>query len=609
MSKLEYKLGLCLSGGGFRAALFHIGTLAALAERELLHKVEVLSTVSGGSIIGAYYYLKVKQLLEGKRPGCPLPAPAIYTDIVREIERDFLASVQKNLRVRLFSNPYKTARMLLDEKYSRSDRMAELLDKYFYSSIALVEDIRLKDIHITPRAAGSYVNEAGKFSLKQYNENEAFKIPVLTINATCLNTGHPWEFTGSWVGEPKREAMYSREQNSSIILPQLRFDDRDGAVDSWQIATMNKIKLSDAVAASAAVPGIFPPLPLHDLYRDAGGEEIVVELSDGGVFDNQGQVALLSAHCTHIIVSDASGQLVDERLLSTDMVSVAQRANDVMMGRIRGYGYFDLCLRQEAGKKFPSSDPLCREIYFLQGHAFSHLREVAPNSSAFPAIPGPGNKEGGMVYRLSCMRTDLDSFSDMEACSLMYQAYTLATDKLERFDFEAKVHTPQLQQWRFLEIARILENSNEIVRLARHLAVGRQQFFKSYHLAAVRSWLWLLFLLSPLILFVAYWLYTNWQATIVFPVPHITGGEIFGYLALAIITLSPVSAKVREWFKTIPWLRLLKQNPASSAGLVLIGVGVMVVAMSAWAVVFVQLNIFNPLFLKVGKLKAGCVAN
>src|SRR5687768_9600617 len=111
----DAKLGLCLSGGGFRAALFHIGTLAALAERRLLHKVEVLSTVSGGSIIGAYFYLKVKQLLEGRRPRCPEPQPDHYLDIVQEIETEFLATVQKNMRLRLVLNPYKTARMLLEE--------------------------------------------------------------------------------------------------------------------------------------------------------------------------------------------------------------------------------------------------------------------------------------------------------------------------------------------------------------------------------------------------------------------------------------------------------------------------------------------------------------
>ncbi|MCP5188758.1 MAG: hypothetical protein H6991_13405, partial [Pseudomonadales bacterium] len=35
------KLGLALSGGGFRAALFHIGVLARLAECDLLRHVAV----------------------------------------------------------------------------------------------------------------------------------------------------------------------------------------------------------------------------------------------------------------------------------------------------------------------------------------------------------------------------------------------------------------------------------------------------------------------------------------------------------------------------------------------------------------------------------------
>ena len=48
------KVGLALSGGGFRASLFHIGILARLAECRVLRRVEVLSCVSGGSILGAY---------------------------------------------------------------------------------------------------------------------------------------------------------------------------------------------------------------------------------------------------------------------------------------------------------------------------------------------------------------------------------------------------------------------------------------------------------------------------------------------------------------------------------------------------------------------------
>src|SRR5205085_2119792 len=58
------KVGLALSGGGFRASLFHIGVLARLAECNVLRRVEVLSCVSGGSILGAFYYLKLQKLLQ-----------------------------------------------------------------------------------------------------------------------------------------------------------------------------------------------------------------------------------------------------------------------------------------------------------------------------------------------------------------------------------------------------------------------------------------------------------------------------------------------------------------------------------------------------------------
>ena len=60
------RLGLALSGGGHRAAFFHIGVLARLAELGLLRPIQVISTVAGGSIVGALYYLHVKNLLESK---------------------------------------------------------------------------------------------------------------------------------------------------------------------------------------------------------------------------------------------------------------------------------------------------------------------------------------------------------------------------------------------------------------------------------------------------------------------------------------------------------------------------------------------------------------
>ena len=47
-------LALCLSGGGFRALLFHLGALRRLNELGILPKVDTFSATSGGSILAAH---------------------------------------------------------------------------------------------------------------------------------------------------------------------------------------------------------------------------------------------------------------------------------------------------------------------------------------------------------------------------------------------------------------------------------------------------------------------------------------------------------------------------------------------------------------------------
>ena len=48
----EKRIGLALSGGGFRAACFHLGVMKKLDDIGLLDKIDLLSCVSGGSIAG-----------------------------------------------------------------------------------------------------------------------------------------------------------------------------------------------------------------------------------------------------------------------------------------------------------------------------------------------------------------------------------------------------------------------------------------------------------------------------------------------------------------------------------------------------------------------------
>ena len=52
-AKTEERIGLCLSGGGFRAAFYALGALRYLAEAERLGQVDVISAVSGGSVAAA----------------------------------------------------------------------------------------------------------------------------------------------------------------------------------------------------------------------------------------------------------------------------------------------------------------------------------------------------------------------------------------------------------------------------------------------------------------------------------------------------------------------------------------------------------------------------
>lgn len=51
---VEKRIGLALSGGGFRAAAFHLGVFRKLHAMGLLWKIDLLTCVSGGSIAGAY---------------------------------------------------------------------------------------------------------------------------------------------------------------------------------------------------------------------------------------------------------------------------------------------------------------------------------------------------------------------------------------------------------------------------------------------------------------------------------------------------------------------------------------------------------------------------
>src|SRR5204862_6540762 len=54
-------IALCLSGGGYRAALFHLGALRRLNELGVLPRIDTISGVSGGSMLAACLACEAEQ--------------------------------------------------------------------------------------------------------------------------------------------------------------------------------------------------------------------------------------------------------------------------------------------------------------------------------------------------------------------------------------------------------------------------------------------------------------------------------------------------------------------------------------------------------------------
>ena len=127
------RMGLALSGGGFRASFFHLGVLARLAEMDVLRGVDVLSTVSGGSIVGAHYYLELKRLLESQADHAL--SRENYVELVRRLQTDFLDGVQQNLRCRILTDFRANLRLLFSKAYTRSQRIGELYEQHLYARV------------------------------------------------------------------------------------------------------------------------------------------------------------------------------------------------------------------------------------------------------------------------------------------------------------------------------------------------------------------------------------------------------------------------------------------------------------------------------------------
>ena len=88
-------LALCLSGGGFRAAIFHLGAMLRLHQAGRLASVDAFSAVSGGSIAAAWLACRY---LDGRAEGEGFAAWCARIDFLVDVVEPFRDVAARDLR-------------------------------------------------------------------------------------------------------------------------------------------------------------------------------------------------------------------------------------------------------------------------------------------------------------------------------------------------------------------------------------------------------------------------------------------------------------------------------------------------------------------------------
>jgi predicted acylesterase/phospholipase RssA len=452
------KVGLALSGGGFRASFYHLGVLARLAEIDALRHLEVLSCVSGGSIVGACYWLALRRRLLDSRP----LAAESYIELVVALIEHFEKAVSSNLRGAVQPSRFQILRRVVGGERGVLDpaATADALEREFYRP--LVEGsgpLYMDEIAFTPADHDAQRTGSELFNPRRHNWLRAHKVPALLLNATTVNTGHGWHFTPTWMGE----SPWSPYETADSI-PRLEWSYYEPAA-GW------RIRVAEAVAASAAVPGLFAPLALDGAYED-----LEVELVDGGVYDNQGAATLLAQDCNVVLVSDAAGQLTLQSKPQaglTGLADSAMRSVSTLMERVRQANYSDLSARVRSG--------LLRGLMFLHMKAgldadTIRLRFSQATYEVRRTALTPAGVRKEFQAALADLRTDLDAFSLDESRSLMACGYQMASKSLSR-DLRGILESPpQAPQgaWVFADhLAEITSTATSTPRREEILAALR----------------------------------------------------------------------------------------------------------------------------------------
>lgn len=256
--KRELVMSLALSGGGFRAMLFHVGTLRRLNDAGMLPRIAVISSVSGGGVVSAYLAYRWKDLIfdSTDRAGN-------FSDVIEKPLRELAQTTLDIPSVLTGLLPFTSA----------ADRQDATFDNRLFHG-ALLSDV----------SQGGTASSGG-----------ARLRPLFIFNATSLQTGELWQFRATAMGgpiigwtDPVRTRLSQAVAASSGFPPMLSplVLQPAGADDPKNWHDCVDYRDNPYGVAYANEPGRILPKKDQDAYRKS------VNLIDGGVRDNLGLASI-----------------------------------------------------------------------------------------------------------------------------------------------------------------------------------------------------------------------------------------------------------------------------------------------------------------------------
>lgn len=330
----EKKLGLSLSGGGYRAAAFHLGTLRKLHEMGVLENVDVLSTISGGSITGAYYCLNNKDFAAFDQY---MTEALGSKSVIKQVFLSF-SFIRTVLFLLLFLVP---AVYVLFTSYAWLSLLLIAL------MIFLFVRFQFSIFPVSKEIERAY----NRFFFRQATLSQLCNRPLLAIGSTNLQSGRPFTFS----------RLKMEDSTYSFLSPPVRFKQDDFPV-------------ARAVMASSCVPFAFTPVHIDKIfYADAADAfRVQPQLVDGGVYDNQGIHKITQAgsmyHCDIVITSDAGNKLPFQGSYNNLFILLI-RTMDVFMARIKNF-------------------QMTQDLYDNAGHANRQIAYLSLGWNMEQCIPG-----------------------------------------------------------------------------------------------------------------------------------------------------------------------------------------------------------------------------